>query len=250
MELKEGYMSLKDLSVWFGFKPNTLPKASANVKAKRFDTLSTYADFHFEGNRLYIDKVIIPRYSKALEIIEEEMPKCWGKVRGKNKKLVSPKLTAMKVDTCARVGCEIFYNNPEVSSQISLETTRAYTNKIKIKNYGRCYLQDDYGERGHSEYVWLNITGTDLLPEEQLEVLKQCAADAYQDTSLTIAAIEDDYKHHNISKEERDQAMGAISTGNAYERFQKLAISRLGFMPVKRTRLYDDIFWEKDNETL
>ena len=44
--------------------------------------------------------------------------------------------------------------------------------------------------------------------------------------------------------------MGAINTGNAYERFQKLAISRLGFMPVKRTRLYDDIFWEKDNKTL
>ena len=69
MELKEGYMSLKDLSVWFGFKPNTLPKASANVKSKRFDTLSTYADFHFEGNRLYIDKVIIPPITNEKTII-------------------------------------------------------------------------------------------------------------------------------------------------------------------------------------
>lgn len=246
MELKEGYMSLKDLSIWFGLKPETLGKARASTKEKRLKILEAFADYHFEGKRLYIDKVIIPKYSKALEIIEEEMPKCWGKVRGKNKKLVSPKLAEMKVDTCARVGCEIFYNNPEVNSQISLETTRIYTNKIKIKNYGRSYLQNDYGEKGHSEYVWLNITETDLLPEDQLTILKQCAAEAYQDTSLIIAEIEDDYKHHNITKEERDKALGEINTGDAYERFQKLTISKLGFMPIKRTRLYDDIFFKEN----
>ena len=116
MELKEGKMAIKDLSVWFGLKPETISKGQKSAREKKFEILKSYADYHFEGRSLIIDKVYYPTYTKAFEIIEEEVPKRWGIIKTKDNKLVNEKFTKLRIDTCSRVGSEIYYNVPEVKA--------------------------------------------------------------------------------------------------------------------------------------
>ena len=134
MELKEGYMSLRDLSLWFGLKPDTFKNSRPETKEKRFKILKTYAEYHFEGKRLYIDRVIYPTYTKAFEIIDEEMPKRWGKVKDNNGQ-INEVLYKERIDTCARVGEDIWRNVKEVHTQISLNTAKKYTNNSKKLKY-------------------------------------------------------------------------------------------------------------------
>lgn len=237
MELKEGYMSIKDLSVWFGLKPETLAKSRPSAKEKKFNTLKGYADYHFEGKKLYIDKVKFPIYSKAFEIIEEEMPKRWGVIKDKDLN-INETLKKERIDTSARVGKEIWYQVSTVKNAISIETSQKYTNTVKVKKYGHNYLKDK-GTCGYSEYVWMNEDGSAPLVGEQLIQLQECAKIAYGDTSLLIAAIDDEFVKGLISKEERDKAVGDIETSSSHNRFVELVIEKLGFYPEKRTRIID-----------
>lgn len=41
-------------------------------------------------------------------------------------------LKKKRLDTCARVGTEIWYQNPEVKNQIKLTTAKVYTNTVKV----------------------------------------------------------------------------------------------------------------------
>lgn len=243
MELKEGKMTLKDLSLWFGLKPDTITKSRKSSKERKFEILKNYAIYHFEGKSLIIDRVLYPTYTKAFEIIEEEVPKRWGVVKDSNNKLVNETFTKLRIDTCARVGIEIYYSVPEVSSQINLKTTKTYTNRVKRKQYGRNCV-DEHGTRGYSEYVWLNETEDDLLPDDQLKIVKECAQIAYGDPSLRIANIDEDLKNGKISQEERNEMVGAIQTMDCFDCFQQMVIDRLGFYPKKRTKLIDEINWE------
>lgn len=70
MELKEGPIKIKDLSVWFGMKPDTLGKSKPTARQKKLEVLKGFADYHFEGKKLIIDRVKIATYSKAYEFIE------------------------------------------------------------------------------------------------------------------------------------------------------------------------------------
>ena len=241
MELHEGRMSIKELSEWFGLKPETLSKSSQKAKDKKFNILEVYADYHFEGKKLFIDKVKYPTYSKAFEIIEEEMPKRWGVIMDDNHK-VNETLKKERIDTCSRVGGDIWSSVPEVKAQISLLTSKQYTNKVKVQKYGHNYL-NDVGTCGCSEYVWMNEKGTAPLGEWEISKIKECSEKAYGDKSLLIASIDDDFRHGYISKEERDKAVGSIETNDNYDYFVELVIQELGFYPEKRTRLIDERNW-------
>ena len=244
MELKEGYMTLKELSIWFGLKPDTIGKSKPSSKEKRLKLLKTYAEYHFEGKRLYIDRVIYPTYTKAFEIIDEEMPKRWGKIKDKNGQ-INEVLYKERIDTCARVGEDIWRNIKEVHTQISLNTAKVYTNNSKVKHYGHNHLADR-GDLGRSEYIWTNERGTAPLNEEELKILKECAATAYGNVDVLIAAIDDDYKNGILTKEERDAAVGAIETADSYDLFVNLVINRLGYYPKKRTQLIDEKDWAEE----
>ena len=103
-----------------------------------------------------------------------------------------------------------------------------------MKLYGHNHL-DDYGTLGRSEYVWTNEEGTAPLQEEDLKILNQCAQDAYE----PIAVLDDEFKKGNLTKEERDAAVGALNTMDCYEIFINNLLNTLGYVPEKRTRLYD-----------
>lgn len=78
LELQEGKLTLRELSLWFGLAPTTISNGSTKSKEKKFNTLKGYAVYHFEGRNIIIDKVTCPVYSKARAIVEKEFPKKWG----------------------------------------------------------------------------------------------------------------------------------------------------------------------------
>lgn len=239
MILHEGKMTLRELSSWFGLAPDSISKSSKAAKEKKFKILETYAEFHFEGKSLIIDRVKQPTYTRAFDIIEEEMPKRWGRIPDGTHQ-IQEILYKERIDTCARVGKDIWLNIPEVQSQISERTTQNYTNQVKIQKYGHNYL-NDCGTLGHSEYVWMNQTNDAPLDEAGLTILKECANLAYGDVNILLAAIDDDYHIGCMSKEERDAAIGSLDTMECYDKFVMLLIQKLGFKPEKRTRLIDDV---------
>lgn len=239
VSLKVGKMTYRELSAWFGYKkPDGFSNSSAKSKAKKLETLKSFAIYHFEGKTLYIDKVICAYYSKAFEIIEEELPHFWGCVKKEYSDEVEEQLKKKRIDTCARVGTEIHKSIPQVKSQISVKSAKEYVNRIKRKKYGRNYV-NEYGTDGYSQYVWMNREGTDELDEESMNILKGCLAEAYGSVNLTLAALDDDYRHGQVSQEEYEEAKGQISSLGAYDIFIELLDERLGFIPEKRTQLVD-----------
>ena len=48
-----------------------------------------------------------------------------------------------------------------------------------------------------------------------------------------------------MSKKEREKALGSLDTSEYYYNFVNLTIERLGFFPVKRTQLIDELHFDK-----
>lgn len=236
-ELKLGKMTIRELSTWFGLQPDTLTN-NPKSKARKLEILKSYAQYHFEGKNLYIDKILFPTYSKAFKIIEKEFDNTWGKIIEPDTQQVNPVLKKMRIDSCARVGQTIWYKNKEVQSQIKIKTAQTYTNKVKVERYGRNYI-NELGSKGYCERVWMNRDETAPLEPENLKILDECASIAYSDKTKVFAKIDDDYKNGNLSLEEYKEAKGNVNTLDSYDLFVELVIERLGFMPVKRTRLVD-----------
>ena len=86
LELQEGKLTLRELSLWFGLAPTTISNGSTKSKEKKFNILKGYAVYHFEGRNIIIDKVTRPVYSKARAIVEKEFPKKWGIILDENGK--------------------------------------------------------------------------------------------------------------------------------------------------------------------
>jgi hypothetical protein len=128
-------------------------------------------------------------------------------------------------------------------------TAKTYTNKVKRERYGRNYIKDDRGTCGRSEYVWMDEDNIHALPEDKLKKLRECAAEAYKTPSELIAAIDDDFNKGNLTKEQRDQAVGEIDTYDAYVKFVELVEEALGFFPDKKTLLIDESnAWKQEEE--
>lgn len=237
MELKKGKMSWRELSIWFGLKPDSLAK-HPKTKENKLQKLEVFADFHLdEKGKLIIDKVHIPEYSKPLEAIEKEFLKRWGNIKDSSGKIIQ-ELKEERIDTCARVAYDIYYNVPAIKGQITLDTTKTYVSRKKREMYGRNYIFER-GTKGYSKYIWMNEEGNAPLTKEELDILKECASLAYGDVNLLLIAIEEDYREGNLSEEEYTLAKGSIETSDSYNRFRCLVKQKLKFFPKKRTQLVD-----------
>lgn len=243
-QLKLGKVSWRELSTWFGLSPDTITKAKPKAKEKKLNILATYAKYHLdEKGKLIIDEIYEPIYSKAYDIIAQEYKKEWGKGKDSHGE-INKTFKKLQIDTCARVGLHIWYNNKYVNKQIEKTTAQNYTNKIKIEEYGHNHLGDE-GTKGTSKYVWLDLDEESLLPPDKMKILEECAQEAYNNTdaytATVLAAIQDDYKKGNIKREEYLQASDEVrnSKGGQFELFQTLLMDKLGFIPTKRTQLID-----------
>lgn len=242
MKLERGYIKIKDLSIWFGLQPETLSKSSAIAKEKKFNILSGYADYHFEGKKLYIDEVYIPEYCSAMTIAETDFEKNWGLIINRQTYQVNWQKEEM-VDTCARVARQIYGKHKELHQQVSIKTFISYCNRIKVKWYGHNYI-NDHGEKGRSERFYVNIQEDRPLTPEELDIIRQCKRDAYIELSEKIADIDEAYAEGEITKEERDKQVGEIDTEGCYLRYLDLLLERLKYEPEKMTKLIPELYFE------
>lgn len=240
MELQVGYMKIKDLSVWFGLEPETFSKSSKSAKEKKLKILEAFAEYHFEGRKLYIDKVLIPTYSKAYEIIEKEFENEWGNIKDKNQQTSWQKKS--RVDSCRRVGKAIYSKNKEIASQIKDSTCVSYANKVKIKNYGHNFI-DDTGLKGSSQFVYVLPDESRMLNEEELAIVKQCKCEAYKDVGEQIVNIDEAYRNGEISLAEAKKYKSEMDTNESYINYLELLMERLGYIPELRTQLIAKQNW-------
>lgn len=237
MELTKGKMTWRELSIWFGLKPDTLAKHPKS-KEKKLEKLKIFADFHLnEKGKLIIDEVYIPEYSKPFKIIEKEFLERWGNIKDSSG-VVIQELKEKRIDTCARVAYDIWYNIPAIKGQITLDTTKAYVSRNKKEMYGRNYIFE-LGTKGYCKYVWMNEDGTAALDKKQLDILKECASLAYGDVNLLLVAIEEDYRDGTLSETEYKLAKGTVEISDSYDKFCLLVRQKLKFFPKKRTQLID-----------
>lgn len=236
MELKEGPMTLKELSLWFGLKPDTLRNSKPEAKARKFKKLENFCRFHFEGKKLIIDQVYIAEYSKAYNIIEENFDKEWGLVIDPETRQANWQKT-QRIDTCARVGKAIHYKYPEVK-QVKESTAIAYVDAVKRENYGRTY-KEEIGNKGYYQTVYFNKDRTALLSEEQMKIMKECRAEAYQEISEQRFKIDEARAAGEITLTQWKEALGEVDFNEAYGNYQELMNERLGFIPRLGTQLID-----------
>lgn len=242
MLLKGGYMTLKDLSAWFGLKPETISNGSKTAREKKLQKLTLFCDYHLDGKRIYIDKVFIPEYTKAFDVINNNFDKEWGYIVDKENHKLSWQYET-RVDSCTRVAKAIQYKHPE-AKQIKETTAISYTCQAKKERYGRTY-KDEVGLKGYCQIVYLNQDKSGLLNDKQIEILNECRAEAYKDVNEQRYKIDEAKAIGEITKKEWQEAMGEVNTEEAYANFQDLLYEKLGFIPIRRTQLVDNVCAEK-----
>lgn len=224
MELKLGKMTQKELADWFGISYNTL-KTNPKTKANKLEILKTYADYHFEGKSVCIDKIYIPEYSRAYSKVEELFAPSWNK---------------SGIDSCANVGRKIYNSSVEVSSQIKLKTTQTYVGCIKRQRYGRNHM-NEYGTCGKSEFAWAKVVDGETVPvsEEEARVIRQCSKEIYgEQLGERIAFLHTALKANEITKEEFVDGISYVKD-DCCMMFYNLVEERLGFIPERLTKLID-----------
>lgn len=246
MELQKGPIKIKDLSLWFGMQPETFSKSSAAAKEKKYHILSGYADYHFEGKKLYIDEVYIAEYCSAMTIAEAEFEKNWGLVIDQKTHQANWQKEEM-VDTCARMARQVYAKHKELQAQVKLVTFINYCNRIKVKWYGHNFL-NDHGEKGRSERFYVNMKEDRPLTPEELKIIKECKREAYKGITEQVADIDEAYAEGEISKSERDKQVGAIDTSEYYNNYLGLLWERLEYEPEKMTKLIPEIYFEKGEQ--
>lgn len=239
MQLKEGYMTYRQLSTWFGLKPDAITKGTASAKQKKLDKLKNFCDFHLDGKKIIIDRVYIPEYSKAYDVIEENFTKEWGLVIDPNTYTTNWQ-KEIRVDSVTRVGKAMHRKYPEVK-QVAESSAISYTGKVKREKVGRNCI-NEHGKEGSCRIVYLNEDHSGLLSKEQMQILQQCSQEAYADIGAQIRKIDEGYAMREITAEEAKKFKGEIDTSSSYEAYQQLLLERLGFIPKKLTQ----IEWEND----
>lgn len=244
MELKEGHMTLRELSVWFGLKPETISNSRPSAKQKKLDKLKLFCDYHFDGKKLMIDRVYIPEYTKAYDFIESRFQDEWGLVIDHETRKANWQKNA-RVDTCTRVGKAMHGKYPEVK-QIQESTAISYVGAVKRDKFGRNCVEE-HKQWGSCRIVYLNEDYSGLLSEDQMAILKQCRQEAYANVSEKIAVIDESCAMRDITTAEAKVLKGEIDTNGNYNKYQELLFERLGFIPKKMTQIEWEQNW-KDKE--
>lgn len=226
-ELTKGKITLEELADWFGIAYSTIRKA--HHKARKLELLSNFAKYHFEGKSIIIDEVYEPIYSKAYDVVKEKFPDTWHK---------------NGIDTCARVGSEIYWQNELVKSQIQEQTAQNYANIIKVEMYGHNHL-NDRGTKGRSEYCWCRMVGREAFPlsDKELAIIQECSQLVYgEKVSGKIALLNDALQKKEITEAEFQQSviLNEEERAECYVAFVELVERRLGFYPDKATYLTDE----------
>lgn len=235
MELKEGKMTLKELSQWFGLAPDTLSKRKKS-KEKRLKQLKNYCDYHFEGKTLIIDKVIIPEYSKVYEIVTKEYLKLWGKGRTKI-------IEEQNIDTCTRVAKAIWECHPEIHNQIKLTTLIQYVQRIKKEEWGK-NASPAPGPKGYAEYVYMTEDKSGPLVGEELDKFYECLSKVLDESFRKdqMLGLIEDFNQGHISEQDLQEGLLYLTQKLDYWEIREAVEDELGYYPTKETKLLENVF--------
>lgn len=223
-ELKLGKMTTKEIAEWFGIKINSFN----HNKVKKLKELENFAEFKMEYGGINIINIYEPIYfkqsSKAYQIIKNNFEQAWHK---------------SGLDTAARVGSQIWIENPQIQDMISETTARQYACRIRKEFYGLVYKQNSKGTC-HSKWVAENKWDEAvLLTKEQEKQLKQTIKDIYanENEPLLYTAL----RNREITEEKYQEALDEWNSSearqNRYEKLKASLIKIFGFMPEKVTEL-------------
>lgn len=224
--LQEGKYLNKDLAEWFGISANSFNK----TKDKKLEELKDFADYHLEGKRVVIDKVIIGEYSKkgsqAYQKIKEQVDKIWNEDG---------------LDTCSRVGEEIFENLTEKDQNFELAPRTVYNYTIKGRNelYGKPFVSK--GSLGECRYVWCKRNKESgeycLLTEEEKAIKEELQTKYFGDTTEKQILVKAMVEAGEVSKEEAWETLEEMTnmrTGN-FMGFLRELQEKIGCQVVKGT---------------
>ena len=155
-QLQKGLLTTQEFAEWRGIKTSTLGVA----KKKYLEELKSFASFHINKHRIYIDEVYEPTYRKEMS---------------KNRKKVMQRIDATwskdGLDSCSRVGAQIAKELREQDKSFDLKdsTVIQYTINGRNELWGKPFMSN--GPQGYCEYVWCKrdpATGRySLLTEEE-----------------------------------------------------------------------------------
>lgn len=153
MELKLGKMTNKELAEWMGISSNCFAK----MKEKKYEELKVFAEYHFDGKKVVIDKILNPVYSKkgsdAYQKIKDRIDEVWSPTG---------------LDSCKNVSTKIkaFYGD---DLNVGDTTTYLYTTRGRNELYGKPF--EAGGSLGSCTYMWCKKNDDGMLvpltPEEE-----------------------------------------------------------------------------------
>ena len=230
LQLTEGKTTFKFISQWFGLKSCSINK-SRKSKEKYLHKLNYYCDYHFEKNRIVIDKVFIPEYKKSLDIIDEVFDQAWVD------SAENAEFAKMKINTCSNTARYIRKTNEQIKNNLKENTAVNYVNKVKVEKYGKNKMLG-FGTQGKCEPVWTHPDGR-LLNDEEIAIMRECSKLAYGTPNEQISILYKDFIDNKINKQEMNELIvDLIIDDNKYMNWRNMVESKLGFIPINKTRLY------------
>lgn len=234
MELKLGKMTTKELATWFGVSYDTF----RHRKKEKIKELSFYCSYELVYGGVEIIDIYVSEYLKptpAYTFIKSVMLKHWHK---------------SMLDTCARVGSEIYYTYKDKElKDVKESTVKSYVARARLEMFGHVY-KNDHGTEGqcHPEPVVDNHWDeAEQLSEEQLKIYKECLREAYY--SEEEAMIEEAYSLHLINdaeykelKQEREENSKEIRDMR-HNKMMALCTEKIGFYPNQITKLEKELYF-------
>lgn len=188
MLLQIGLIKKSDLAKWFGITPSSF----SHNKTKKMEELKIFADYHLEGDKIYIDKVLIPIYSKQgsriYQKIKEEVPKTWNK---------------SGLDTCKNVSYKIYQKKIKNKESITENTTYVYVIRARNELFGKP-LQG-HGSLGECRYILckkLDDGECAFFTEEEETIKKKLLKKYFSTTDEMTVIVNNMVKNKEIKKEE------------------------------------------------
>ena len=226
MKLIPGKISNKALAEWFGITANSFSKN----KDKKLEELNNFAQYHIdEKNHIIIDAVYNDTYIKngsdAYQKVRDKVDEVWD---------------YSGLDSCSRVGNEIYEILTEEDKNFALQSSTVYNYTIKGRNelYGKPFMSG--GRLGNCVYLWCKRRddgGYSMLTEEEQKIKQQLQTKYFGDATEKQVLVKAMVETGELSKEEAWdvlEEMTNMRTGN-FLMFLRELESKIGCQVVKGT---------------